>query len=44
MTSRLPRLIFYAVLGASALAVVVAGAMVCLQEPQVRALVFTYLH
>ncbi|HZR97723.1 MAG TPA: hypothetical protein VFE37_03390 [Chloroflexota bacterium] len=43
MCRRLPQMLFYAVLGASALAVVLAGAMVCLQEPQVRALVLTYL-
>jgi hypothetical protein len=32
------------VLAASALAVIVAGVMVGAQEPQVRAMVLTYLH
>jgi hypothetical protein len=44
MGSRLPQAIFYVALAASALAVIVAGVMVCVQEPQVRALVLTYLH
>jgi hypothetical protein len=37
-------MLFYTVLGASALAVVVAGAMGLLQEPELRMLMLTYLH
>jgi hypothetical protein len=44
MSGRLPQAIFYVVLGISALAVVAAGALVLLQEPQFQALVPTRLH
>jgi hypothetical protein len=44
MGGRLPQLIFYVVLGVSALAVVLAGALALLQEPQFQTLVLAHLH